>query len=312
NQTPRFVDELLSRGSPATAAQPRKPSLEERMDTPEIGELVVPGARLYYEVVGTGPALVLVPTGNGDAGPFRPIASLLADRYTVITYDRRGFSRSPLDGPVDDERRLETDVDDVLRLLAHLADGPACVFGTCSGAIVALALLERHPDRVRALVAHEPPLASVLPNADEELEFHENLYELYRTAGVDEARQAFGRYLGATGASKPPEEFQPPPDELADMLARTRRNLTFWFDHEVRSFPAVVPDTVALKAASAQLVLAGGTTSREQSPYRANAVLAGRVGLDLEHFPGGHLGHVTDPVEFAERLHEVLLRNGKR
>lgn len=77
--------------------------------------LAVPGARLYYETRGSGPLLVLVPGANGtngDADGFAGVGKHLAAYYTVITYDRRGFSRSPLDGPQDDDRRLQTDADD--------------------------------------------------------------------------------------------------------------------------------------------------------------------------------------------------------
>ncbi|GAA1246803.1 hypothetical protein GCM10009676_36270 [Prauserella halophila] len=60
--------------------------------------LHVPGARLYYEVRGDGPLLVLIPGAPGNARVFTALADQLAQRYTVLTYDRRGFSRSVLDG----------------------------------------------------------------------------------------------------------------------------------------------------------------------------------------------------------------------
>src|SRR5437899_2858228 len=152
--------------------------------------LAVPGASLYYEVRGSGPALLIIPSGNGDAAPFLPLAETLSDEYTVITYDRRGFSRSPLNRPVGDDR-LSDDAHDIGALLDLLADGPAAVFGSSSGAIVALATLERHPDQVRTVIAHEPPLASVLPDAEHWLGFYADLYQTYRTSGVDAARKAF-------------------------------------------------------------------------------------------------------------------------
>jgi pimeloyl-ACP methyl ester carboxylesterase len=60
--------------------------------------LKVPGATLHYEVCGTGPTLLLIPGGPADAGGCAPIRNVLCDRYTVVTYDPRGLSRSPLDG----------------------------------------------------------------------------------------------------------------------------------------------------------------------------------------------------------------------
>jgi acetyltransferase/esterase len=61
----------------------------------------VPGARLYYETRGTGPLLLLIADANGDANVFPPLADLLAANLTVVTYDRRGYTRSVLDGAQD-------------------------------------------------------------------------------------------------------------------------------------------------------------------------------------------------------------------
>ena len=121
---------------------------------------------LYTEVRGAGPVLLLIPGGNGDAGFYEPFAKALSGDFTVVTYDRRGFSRSPVTGPVDDDRLLDIDVDDARSLLKSVDDGSGYVFGSSAGAIVALHLLTRHPDDVRMVVAHEPPLVRLLPDAD--------------------------------------------------------------------------------------------------------------------------------------------------
>src|SRR5262245_14383550 len=75
--------------------------------------LEVPGARLSYETHGSGPVMLMVPGATGSAYSFQGVAAHLPAHYTVVTYDRRGFSRSQLDGPQDDDHRLETDADDV-------------------------------------------------------------------------------------------------------------------------------------------------------------------------------------------------------
>jgi len=280
------------------------------MQRPTSGTLSLPGASLYYEVRGSGPALLIIPTGNGDGAPFGPMADALAGRYTVITYDRRGFSRSPLTGPVDDGRRLETDANDAHSLLDRLTESPAHVFGGCSGAIIALDLLARYPDQIRTLIAHEPPLASVLPDAAQWLEFYADLYDTYRRSGVEAARKIFRARMGMTGQTRPPPGAELPPQQLAEMLARIRDNQVFWFEHELRTFPAVVPDIAALACLSDRLVLAGGSTSREHHPYRPNTVLADRLGADVVDFPGGHVGYVTHPIEFADTLARVLTAGG--
>ena len=80
----------------------------------------VPGAQLYYEVTGSGPLLILIPGARGEGEIFRQVARKLASQYQVVTYDRRGFSRSQLDGSQDYAHRLDTDADDVRRLIEHL------------------------------------------------------------------------------------------------------------------------------------------------------------------------------------------------
>src|SRR5947199_9581897 len=126
--------------------------------------LPVPGATLFFETRGAGPVLLLISGGNTDADIFANLADLLASDYTVVTYDPRGNSRSPLDRPPDDQR-IEEHSDDAKRLLEAVASGPAAIFGSSSGAIVGLDLVSRHPELVAKLVAHEPPMVEVLPDA---------------------------------------------------------------------------------------------------------------------------------------------------
>lgn len=284
------------------------------------GRLAVPGAVLHYEVRGCGPALLIIPTGNGDAAPSAPLADALAGRFTVISYDRRGYSRSRLAGPdrvsepatvearegLDD--RLAADVDDAGRLLDQLGPAPGYVFGGSSGAIVALALLERHPERVRTAVVHEPPLASVVPDAARWLSFFGSVYRTYRSRGAAAARVQFRSGMGMTADTRPPPSAQLPPAQLAELRSRLHRNQLVWLEHELRAYPAFLPDLAALAAVAGRLVLAGGSASREHFPYQPNLVLAERIGTRVVDFPGGHVGYVTHPVEFARALSLVLNR----
>jgi pimeloyl-ACP methyl ester carboxylesterase len=136
---------------------PSNESKEKHMST-----LKVSGAQLFYEVNGSGPLLILIPGAAGTGEVFHPLAHHLSARYQVVTYDRRGFSRSQLDGPQDYEHRLVTDTDDVRCLIEHLTDQPAIVFGNSSGAIVALEVLTHSPEWVQTIVAHEPPVVFLL------------------------------------------------------------------------------------------------------------------------------------------------------
>src|SRR5262249_44772468 len=142
--------------------------------------LEVPGARLYYETHGSGPVMLMVPGATGSAYSFQRVTEHLAAHYTVVTYDRRGFSRSQLNGPQDYSHRLETDAADVRRLLEHVSDEPATVFGSSSGGIIVLELLIRHPSVVRTLVPHEPAAVKQLPDGQKWVDFFFEVYDLYR------------------------------------------------------------------------------------------------------------------------------------
>ncbi|WP_412544059.1 alpha/beta hydrolase [Longispora sp. K20-0274] len=271
---------------------------------PRTDTLKVPGAGLYHEVRGTGPVLLLICGGSSDAGIFTGLADALADHYTVVSYDPRGNSRSPFDGPAYDQS-IEVHADDAHRLLAHVTDSPALVFGSSSGALAGLELLVTHPEQVRGLVAHEPPGVRLLPDAAEHLAFFESVYETYRRDGVEAGMRLFGAGVGMDGPSGPP-----PPPETMPTLQRMLGNTELFLAHEVRQFPRYLPDAGALAALPGRLVLAGGAASRAHLPYRPALALAGTLGLELVDFPGDHIGYLGHPVEFAAQLTEVLGRFG--
>lgn len=136
------------------------------MTAKTINRVTVPGATLHYEVTGDGPVLLLISGGGTDAAVYDGVVPQLAAQYTVVTYDPRGNSRSPLAGePVDE--RIDVAAEDALAVLDAVASGDsAYVFGSSSGAITGLELLIRHPNRIRLLVAHEPPAAELLPDPE--------------------------------------------------------------------------------------------------------------------------------------------------
>src|SRR2546423_4335943 len=135
------------------------------MNVTKVDTLRLPGASVYYEVRGSGPVLLMIGAGTADAASFNGIATHLADHYTVVSYDRRGYSRSPLDDP-EEEQCIETHSDDAHRLLAILSTEPAYIFGSSGGAKIGLDLAIRHPEQIQALVAHEPPVMELLPKSE--------------------------------------------------------------------------------------------------------------------------------------------------
>ena len=265
------------------------------------GTLKVPGATLHYEVRGTGPVLLLIPGGPADAGGFAPIRDVLSDRYTIVTYDPRGLSRSPLDGEAKDAT-VETFADDAHRLLAALGTEPAYVLGDSSGALVGLELVSRHPEQVRALVAHEPPLTRLLDDADEHARFAREVYDTYRTEGVG---PAMGKFAAGAGLDEdPPEAPADPTPEMAEAMVRMQGNMDYFLGHMWLPLGNCAPDVSRLRPLP--ITVAVGETSEGQLAYRAALALAERLGKEPTVFPGGHSGIGSQPEAFADRLDETL------
>jgi acetyltransferase/esterase len=263
--------------------------------------LKVPGAQLSYEVEGSGPLLILIPGASGVGEVFRQVAHDLSARYQVVTYDRRGFSRSQLDGPQDYDHRLSTDADDVRRLIEHLTDKPATVFGNSSGAIVALEVLTHYPERVQTVVAHEPPVVLLLPDAAKWLAFFDGVYDTYREDGVPKAMHQFASGIVGSGDRQVIERSM-----AKQANEYTMKNAAYWMEHELRQYPRVELDLDAFAAHARQLVPACGRDSQDQMTYQPNKVLARQLGLDIVDLPGGHLGFMSSPTERAKELMKAL------
>ncbi|CAM5452212.1 hydrolase [Streptomyces tanashiensis] len=272
-----------------------------------VGTLEVPGARLRYETRGSGPVLLLIPGGAGDAGLFEGMAGLLADAgYTVVSYDQRGLSRSPLDGPLGDQRVAEWCEDALAVLDAVSPDEPASVFGSSSGAIVALALLAARPDRVRRVVGHEPPLVELLADPAPYRDHFAEVRELHRTQGLG---PAMARFSETPDGRKPEREQHELPASIRPMASRMAANMPVFLEHVLCPFSSSAPDLEGLRAAAGKLVLGVGRESEGQpaliGPARRIAEL---TGAEVVAFPGGHVGCVEHPVEFAEVLLSAMKR----
>lgn len=263
--------------------------------------LTVPGAQLFYEVSGSGPLLILIPGASGTGESFRSLTHYLISQYQVVIYDRRGFSRSHLNGPQDDDHRLATDADDVRRLIEHLSDQRAIVLGSSSGAIVALEVLARYPERVQTLVAHEPPAVLLLPDAAFWLAFFDGVYETSQKEGLSKAMQQFSRGVLGSGDFQTLERVR---HEHA--TEETVSNTRYWIEHELRQYPRVELHVATLSRHAERITLAGGYESQDQMTYQPNRVLAEQLDLTVVDFPGGHLGFLSHPASFAKTLLDVL------
>jgi pimeloyl-ACP methyl ester carboxylesterase len=259
--------------------------------------ITVPGAQLHYEVRGSGPVVLIVGSPMG-AAPFAPLADALAVDHTVITHDPRGISGSRLDDP-DEDTTVEQRADDVAAILDALRFESADVFGSSGGAVTGLALVTRHPGRVRTLVAHEPPVMVLLPDAAEARAEIDDIVATFHREGQAAAFGKFMAHIGMPAEERPPV---PPSQALDQATADGARFLS----HDITATTRFVPDITTLAASSTRVVVGVGTTSRGQLAHRTGLALAERLGIQAIEFPGGHGGFIQEPREFADMLRTVL------
>jgi pimeloyl-ACP methyl ester carboxylesterase len=274
------------------------------MNTMKAGILNVSGANLHYEVRGSGPVLLAIPGGPADGEVFGAMAGILAGRYSVVTFDPRGLSRSRLDGPPE-QPIVEVLADDAHRLLAAAGAEPAYVFGSSGGGLVGLELVLRHPEQVRAIVVHEPPAAALMPDS---AGFRESIQAVYDTYTMDGVWPGMHRFL-AVSSQEPPKASGPqgePTPEMLEAMARFQANAEFFLAHYLLGVTDYAPDIAALKAASTRIVVGVGDASQGQVAHQSGLDLAGRLGTQAVVFPGDHGGFLAQPAEFAEALDAVL------
>lgn len=286
------------------------------MAEPETHTLDVPGAVLHYDVrrndSGTEPVLLLIGSPMGASG-FATLAGHFADR-TVVTYDPRGAERSArTDGAL--ETTTDEHADDLHRLISALDAGPVDIFASSGGAVNALALVARHPEQVRTLVAHEPPAAQELPDREQVLAACEDIRRTYHRSGLGPAMAKF--IVLASHDGPLPDGFaeQPAPDPAQFGFPAgddgSRDNPLVGLN--MPSCPAYRHDFDALRAAPARVVIGAGEKSSRMLPGRAAIAVAERLHTEPVIFPGGHdgfiggeYGRMGEPDAFAATLRKVL------
>jgi pimeloyl-ACP methyl ester carboxylesterase len=286
------------------------------MTEPKTHSLFAPGAVLHYDVrsndASAEPVLLLIGSPMGAAG-FVTLAGHFTDR-TVVTYDPRGAGRSKrTDGAL--QTTTEEQADDLHRLIGALDAGAVDIFGSSGGAVNALALVARHPEQVRTLVAHEPPAAQDLPDREPVLAACEGIHETYQREGYGPAMAKFIALVSYEG---------PIPAGFADQPGPNPANFGLPTEDDgsrddplvglnMLSTPSYQHDFDALRAAPTRVVVGVGAQSAQMLAGRAGAAVAGRLGSAPVTFPGGHdgflgceYGSTGEPGAFAATLREVL------
>ena len=277
--------------------------------------LAVPGATLTYDVRGGGgpgdPMLFLIGSPMGASG-FGTLAGHFPDR-TVLTYDPRGADRSAKDDP-STPSTPEQHADDVHRIIQEVGAGPVDLFASSGGAVNALALVARHPEDVRTLVAHEPPLASILPDSDSAKAAVRAISDSYQRGGFGAGMAHFIAVVSHKGPMDGVADQPGPDPALFGMPTEDDGNRTdVMLGQNILSCTHYEPDFEALRAASTRIIVGVGAESEGEMAHRGGEAVAAQLGIEPVTFPsnhggflGGEHGQTGDPDGFAAKLREVL------
>lgn len=279
-------------------------------------ELEVPGAVLRYDVRAStapdGPALVMIGSPMGAAG-FATLATHFPDR-TIVTYDPRGVERSERTG-TELEVTPEVHAADVAAVIDAVGGAPVDLFASSGGAVNGLALVAARPELVRTLVAHEPPVANVLPDAAEAMAACQAVHDTYHQRGWGAGMAHFISLVSLQGPVPADFATQPGPDpETFGMPSEddgSRDDLML--GSNILTVNRYQLDVERLRAAPTRIVVAVGAGSAGEIAHRCGVAIADRLGQEAVTFPsdhggflGGEYGQHGDPDAFAAKLRAVL------
>jgi pimeloyl-ACP methyl ester carboxylesterase len=269
-------------------------------------------AAITYDVHGEGGRPLMMIGQPMDASGFAALIKQFPDR-TVITYDPRGLGRSTRsDGST--ENRPEIQAADVHAVIQAVG-GPVEMFASSGGAVTALELVATYPDDVVTLVAHEPPIIDVLPDAEAARRARDAFIDAYFAGGEGAGMAQFmvmsswqGEYTDEYFALAPadPAQFGMPAEDdgtrTNPLLSRDSLAIT---DYQVQ--------VDALAAAPTRIVIAVGEETGNAFTARTALHTAKLLGQDAVVFPshhggfmGGEFGYAGKPEEFGVKLREVL------
>jgi pimeloyl-ACP methyl ester carboxylesterase len=275
-------------------------------------QLETPEVTLYYTVRGSGPMLMILQGGAGNADGSEALANELASDFTVVTYDRRGLSRST---PIRAERyEIATHADDVARLINTLSREPAFIWGSSLGALIGVEVAARHPGVVRLLIAHEPGLYALLEGGerDEALRGHMEAIETFQREGMPAAMKLM---LARSGTDMNDPEAEIPASSVSNSDPQAMQehfaNLRHFLTYDVPAVTRYQPDVAAVNAVRSRIVPAiGSATSPSVLPYRCTVALARVLNRVPVEFPGGHTAYMLRPKAVAQRMRDLLQSEG--
>lgn len=254
---------------------------------------------LYYEMRGEGKPLLLIHGVVVDGGLYEHAAQLLAPFYQVVTYDRRGNSRS---GEVYvKEYDIPAQVRDGIALLDGLGIEQVFLAGASAGAIVAQEIFRAIPERIAHLLMYEPPLVPLL-ELPEEKQWVARMEDTISRGKINTAMLEFMKSLGEMDERRE--------EKSQEAAFREMRNFQHFMENEFSVFMHYYPDLAYFQGVSDRITVAVGERSGESKYVRAARRFQELIGCELLHFPGCHNLPGDLPADYVNSLMGVLARKG--
>ena len=254
---------------------------------------------LYYEVRGEGEPLILIHGLIVDAELFENTAEILSRSYKVITFDRRGNSRSRYKDGAAARFSMEAQSEDIKDLMNHLEIESAYIAGASAGATLGQYFLSQYQERVKHLIMYEPAILSLMVKLNPETDkWVKGMEELI-------AKKRFNtlllRFAESIGQPDPRSPARAPENSIRQM-----ENMEYAFTQEFPGLIKYEPDYDNMEANAEKITVAAGEKS-EGTTYRNGAgIVAEMVGRELLYFPGGHNMPFELPKEFAVSIAGTL------
>jgi pimeloyl-ACP methyl ester carboxylesterase len=266
------------------------------------------GDELYYEVRGQGQPLLMIAPAGGDGWQYSFIADILADEYKVITYDRRANARSTINDPQNFE--ISQQSRDSVAVLRAAGEDSAFVFGNSSGAVIALDMAKTQPQAVRAVVAHEPPIPRVHPNAKKWQRFFASCYVTAFRFGSSLAALRFilGVEVPVRQLIKATRDVNIHREQSSERYISSKDAADVLVKQELLPVTNYLPDVERIKKNGVRVSMAVGEWALERKTWYVQAaqILAEQLGCELVTFPGHHGSFMDMPEEWAATLRSVI------
>jgi pimeloyl-ACP methyl ester carboxylesterase len=267
------------------------------------GIVRVNGTDIYYEIRGSGPSILFIQGATGDGGTFERVAERLSDQFKVVTYDRRGNSRSPAPNGWK-TTSIQEQADDATELIKALDISPAAVFGTSGGALILLQLAASHPEVLRGAIVHEPAMLANMPGAEEMVKGLRSFMEENIAEGGP--RSILGKFLPQVAGESAFRNLEP------ELRERMLGNANVLVNFEMQAFASFAADVNRLRRVGVPLAIAAGRDNANtnnpmlRNGYEAAKWLADQLSSKLYEFSGAHAPYLDRPDHFAQELGPLI------